>query len=316
MVKLLKKYSKLLPFLGLFLFLLLLFQIDLNQLIFLTKHIKLTYLLFAFLLLIPFYIIKVLRWHFIMLKQGINLSFLKLLQIYGIGIFLALITPGRIGELFKISYFTKEGISAGKSLVNVIIDRFADIVFLFFFGCFSMLMFLNLFAKTLTLISIIILSIIIVIFIILKTNLHQKIFHVILQKLIPSEQKNAWQINFQTFKKDLIMIIKEHSLSIMAITIISWLLYYEIFYLLGQSLGLNQVPFWFMAITLTISSFVTLIPISISGIGTRDGVFIILLSFYSISLEKAMALSLFVLLIFFVLAIWGLICWFLNPLKS
>ena len=179
-----------------------------------------------------------------------------------------------------------------------------------------MLLFTNFFYNALLTILILFIIASFIIYFLYKTKYYKKIFIWVFDKFFNEKNKKIWHINYRDFINDMKIFKFKEYFYICSITIISWVLYYYIFFILGKAIGIDYIPFWFMSITLTISSFLTLIPISISGIGARDGIFILLLSFYNIPIEKSIILSMLVLLIFVIIALWGLICWFKNPIKA
>jgi uncharacterized protein (TIRG00374 family) len=79
-----------------------------------------------------------------------------------------------------------------------------------------------------------------------------------------------------------------------AISVVAHLLGVFIFYLLAESLGINLSIFtigWIRSIVIVIS----MMPISVSGLGFREGALLLLLEPFGIAAEKALALSFLVL---------------------
>ena len=60
------------------------------------------------------------------IKYSLKDSFLM----YCSGLYLGVVTPGRMGEIAKALYLKKDGYSMGKSLVGAVLDRLADFIFL------------------------------------------------------------------------------------------------------------------------------------------------------------------------------------------
>ena len=80
------------------------------------------------------------------------------------------------------------------------------------------------------------------------------------------------------------------------LSLVVWMLKLSVLFLLSRSLK-TDIPFWFVMSIGSVAVIVSLLPISISGLGTRDAVFIFFLSLHNISAESAVALS-FLFLIF------------------
>lgn len=307
----LKKYSFIF---GLILFLIILSKVDLEEVFQNIKNINSFYLILALLMTFPTIFNKALCWNYIKKQQGIKYSLKNSFLMYCSGIYVGLITPGRIGEVAKALYLKKDGYSMGKSLVSAILDRLTDFVFLLIFLLFGSLFFLTIFQKQ---ILILILGIIISIFlfvIFLKIGLIKFVLKKLFYILIPQKHQMSWKTNFQDFVDGLKIYKFKNYLIIFLITAFSWIFYYLQMYLLAKGVGLS-VPFLYLAIAVTVAGFITLIPISISGIGTRDAALIILFSPFLIAKEQIIAYS--ALILFMVLwgALIGLICWLIKPIR-
>lgn len=101
-------------------------------------------------------------------------------------------------------------------------------------------------------------------------------------------------INFisSKFKKaEKITQLKEVTLSgTMAVSVLIQLLNIFAHYLFATALGIN-IGFADLALLYSVSAVIISIPISINGIGVREGVFIFAFSFWNISAENALAFS-------------------------
>ena len=122
-----KKYLFLI---GIIIFAIIISRLDFHKLILILNNINYQYLFLAFILLLPILMIKSYRWNYLMKKQNINYSFKKSFLMYGIGMYIGIITPGRLGELSKIAFLKNDHHSLGKSSVSVILDRLTDLLFL------------------------------------------------------------------------------------------------------------------------------------------------------------------------------------------
>jgi len=258
--------------------------------------------------------IKSVRWNYLKRIQNINYSIKDSFIMYCTGILLGIITPGRLGELAKIFYIKKDGYSYGKSALSIIFDRIFDIVFLVIFSVLGMLFFINFFEKGIILVVISIPLILIILYFIIQNNLIKNAFSKIFRFLIPIKYQKSWQINAQDFINDWKKFKKQNYISIITITSLAWLIYYCQMFILSKSLNIN-IPFFYLAVSVTIAGIVSMIPISYSGIGTRD---LILISFFSvvfISQEMAVAFSSLILLTHLIMVIVGFFCWLKKPIS-
>ena len=92
------------------------------------------------------------------------------------------------------------------------------------------------------------------------------------------------------------------------LTVLAWSVCFIQYYFLALALGLN-LNYFSIFFVVPILFLVSLIPISISGIGTRDAAAILVLSSFGISPELAIAFSLGILIENYILAVFGFVIW-------
>jgi uncharacterized protein (TIRG00374 family) len=99
------------------------------------------------------------------------------------------------------------------------------------------------------------------------------------------------------------------------IGIISWIPPFIYGYLLALSLGIN-IGLFFFILVIPVLSLLDLLPISISGIGTRDVALIFLFGLNGISAEQAVAFSLLYLFMsYWLIALIGAAVYYIYPIK-
>ncbi|MFH1388214.1 MAG: lysylphosphatidylglycerol synthase transmembrane domain-containing protein [Patescibacteria group bacterium] len=306
-----KKYSFIV---GVILFILILNKLGYKELINVFNKINFYYFAFAVLLLLPLLFIKAYRWNYIKKTQGIIFSIKDSFLINNISLAIGFITPGRLGELTKIFYLKNKDNTIGKSLVSVVLDRLADLFFLLFLSLISLIFFFSYFKKTILLLTIIIFFLILLSIFAIKSNIIQIIFKKILNLVIPARYKKSWSLNYHDFLKNIKTYTLNNYLLILFFTTLSWFIYYIQSFLLLKSIGINSIPFLYLVISVTIAGFITLLPISISGLGTREATLIFFFSFYQIPSEKTIGFSLLILSMLLIAALIGLICWLIKPI--
>ena len=314
MKKFIKFFKKYLFLLGLALFILILSKSNLGEIFQNIKRINATYLTLAILMIFPSLFGKAICWNYLKKQQGIKYSLKNSFLMYCSGVYIGIITPGRLGEITKALYLKKDGYSMGKSLVSTILDRLSDFAFLLIFLFFGSLFFLTVFKKQIIIFVFGIIIAVILFVIFLKIGLVKWLLNKAFKIFIPLKYQKSWKINFQDFINDLKIYKLKHYIVIFSITIFSWVFYYLQMYILAKGVGLN-VPFLYLAIAVTVVGFITLIPISISGIGTRDIALIVLLSPFSVATEQAIAYSALILLMVVWGTLIGLICWLIKPIR-
>ena len=307
--------SMILKFAGIILFIVILSKIDLKSFFGLLMDINLYYFIAAALLLLPMIVIKAYRWNYLKKIQNINYKLSDSILMYGSGLYIGLLTPGRIGDFIKVLYLKNDGNSVGKSFVSVFIDRIADLLFLIIFGYIGMFFFIHLFRKQVYILSFIfIIFLLIIIFAVTNKKTAKGILRNMFRFFIPEKYKEKIKVNFNDFYNDLKLLDKNKLYVVSLLTLSVWLIYFTQTFLLAMALHIN-ISFVYLSICAAIAGLITLIPVSISGIGTRDITLIVLFSFLGISRESAVAVSMLILSMSVVMAIIGLACWLKKPVR-
>ena len=307
----LKKYIFLL---GIIIFLIIISRTNLTELWLNVKKIKLSFLVIALLLDFPMITVKAWCWNYIKKQQGINYSLKNSTLMYFAGLYAGSFTPAKLGEIIKAFYLKKDGFSLGKSIVGIILDRFSDFIFLIVIVVISSLFFINILSKQIIISIFLAFLSMVILFIFIKLGLLKIFFKKAFSFFVPQKKQESWNINFQDFTNDLKNYNTKNYIVIIFITAFSWIFYYLQMYLLSLSAGI-KLPFLYLAMTVTITGFIGLIPISISGIGTRDAALILLLSPFMIPTEKIIVFSFIILLAYLFTTLLGLICWLIKPVK-
>ncbi|OGY48522.1 MAG: hypothetical protein A3B89_00365 [Candidatus Buchananbacteria bacterium RIFCSPHIGHO2_02_FULL_40_13] len=302
-------------FIGLLIFLYIIFyKIDFFKIKTIILGANFIFILTAIILTFIMLLIQVWRWNYLKKIQNIHYSFKDSFLIYGAGIYFGTITPGKLGDLIKILYLKSGGHSTGKSSVSVIADRLADLIFLLAIGYLSMLFFAKFFMAEIIIITIIILLIIIT-GLLLKNELFKKSINKVFLWFIPTKYKTSLTLNFQDLIADFKIYRFKNYLILFTLTALAWFFYYLQMLFLAKSLDLGDITFTYLAMSVTIAAIVTLIPISIYGLGTRDAALLFLFSLININSEKTITFSLLILFMSLLYGLIGFICWLKKPLK-
>jgi len=126
------------------------------------------------------------------------------------------------------------------------------------------------------------------------------------KKLIPKKIKERIKKGFHSFYED--MPKKRYFILFFLLNLINWIISYTVVFFIGLSLGIDISFFYFLAI-LPIGTFVSLIPITINGLGTREAMLITLFSLFNINATKVFSMS--ILSLFFAGVIPAIIAIFL-----
>jgi len=306
-----KKYSFLI---GPLIFIYILYKIDLSRLVKILSSVKITFILLAITILPLFFLVITLKWKKIINSCNINFSFKNALFSFFKGITLGIITPSRLGELYRFKYLQRiSRCSFGISLATVVIDRLIDLVALIMLGLLSVSVLVHIYAVKISImmIALFFCFFIVCLIILTKKRYMKKILRPFFRMFVPEYYKKRVALHFNEFYKGLKSIgISTYTICIFY-TLMVWTLNILLAYLLSESLMLG-IPFWFMALVVPLAGIVNLIPISVLGIGTSQAAFIFILSLIGIFPESAVALSILVIALRLVSAVPGAVIYALE----
>ncbi|MFH1625450.1 MAG: lysylphosphatidylglycerol synthase transmembrane domain-containing protein [Pseudomonadota bacterium] len=307
-------------FLRIFGFLLLvfiLFKIDFYTFSRIFSRMGLGYYVLALVLLIPVILGKAWRWQILMRFQGIVYGLKECFAAYAAGIYWGLITPGKMGDLVRVFYLKDAGHSMGKASFSVLVDRLYDLLALFLFGLISMLIFVD-YLKSYPILpislSFSVALIIIGFFYFLKGRGMKDMVANRFFKLVPSTYKNPVESNIKDFFEDVHTLNLSKISLLAAITLIKWVVIFVLHYLLALSLKID-LSFSYISACVSLSALISLIPISIAGIGTRDGALVVLFPYLGSTKEAAIAFSLLILSTSVISGLLGFVFWTKRPLR-
>ena len=289
--------------------------LNLKQLKDIIINLKLAPLILAILLNVPHIFIKSYRWNFLLRLQNIHYRFTKSFFIYMSGLFFSFITPGRLGEFIKVLYLKfDKGINLSLGLTSVLLDRLFDLVLLIFLA-FLGIWYLGI-LEIFFIQGFLSLSVIIVLFIILfDRESIEKTIRLLYNFSFVEKYKNHINEGFNDFYDAFYSLINLKLFYALVLTCLSYFVLVLQAYLLTIAIQ-EQISFMNVCFFMAISSLITFIPISISGLGTRDAILIYLFSIINIPKENAVVFSLLIFITFYVNGgLLGAICFNINPIK-
>lgn len=302
---------------GLIIFvLIIIFKIDFGKFYQLVSNLNPLHLILASsIMLVPTFI-KVIRWRYILKKLGINRCLKEISKIYYISLMISHITPAYLGEIpSKIVLLKGDDHQVSSSFTSIIIDRLNDLIILLVIAIGGIFLFLPLLKIKNLIVAISVLLILILILFGIKIELLKKILKKIFFLTVPKK----WQSQSKKHLKNILSGFKKMTAKDIAVTfgltILTYSLIWLFLYVLAQILGINQVPPLFLLLIYTITRFVIMIPVTISGFGTREITMLALFSSFSVQNELVIIYS---LLMFFLFAIptflIGSYFWLTEPL--
>jgi uncharacterized protein (TIRG00374 family) len=315
-----KSSIKLLSLVGIALFLIILSRINLNALIEIIAHTDVLFLILAFLVNCIAILLKSLKWKIIVNSVKPDFSLRESVVAFFVGFSFSTITPAKLGDFIKVLYITDENCSLGKSLSTIVIDRLIDIILLFsiaFVGIYGFSVFYHIEILSIGTIILIIAGIVAGLYIVLNRPLLSALLKPFFNIFVPKHLKSKVALYYDDFFTGLFTFYYDRArfFSSIGIGIISWIPTFIYGYLLALSIGIDAGIFFFVLV-IPIISLLDLLPISISGIGTRDMALIFLFGLKSISAEQAVAFSLLYLFMsYWLIALIGVSVYFRYPIE-
>ncbi|MFH1257089.1 MAG: lysylphosphatidylglycerol synthase transmembrane domain-containing protein [Candidatus Diapherotrites archaeon] len=287
--------SKLLPLIGLALFALILLNIGV-ELVF-NALLKADPLLLGLAILVTFFSIflKAFKWQMIAKAAEFRISSGKAFRYWLVGFFYSAVTPGRIGDFVRAFLARNEAGSLAKSFFSVLADRLIDVAILLLLSIASAALIAQLFGVqviSIAALAAFALALILAFYFFKKEERAKKILKPFFSILVPQKFRGLLRDAFsETYKELAIAKKRKPLLAVASLTgLISMIVSFLAFYLIALSLGISIDPLFFF-LCMPLVMIVDLLPVSFSGIGTRDLLLIYLFSLQAISANQAVAFS-------------------------
>jgi len=295
--------------LGLFVFLVL--RSDPAAIAGVLKRSRLLPLFAAGLMIFPMIAFKTARWRDLQRAVRIEgISFGDSYRAYMEGLFAGLVTPGRVGEFVRVRSLTRRGAPLGSAMATVLWDRIFDVLGLLFLGSVALIplagSFRGLYVGSLVALGGGLLVAGVVLF--GPTGGWQDLLSRpgaggadsvgrLRRKL--GEAVGALLLASRSFRGGLLARVG-------LLTLAGWGVYYLQAWLLASTIRL-ELPFVSLVVAVTAAAVATFLPISISGIGTRDVALVIIFQRMGKTREEALAYSALVLAMLILNALIGLV---------
>ena len=287
------KVGKFLPFLGVFLFIYIIYDIGIEKIAHSFSLIPIYYFLIAAIFFIPRVVLLAYKWHYICKKQKMDYNLLYLIKLVFISIYYSSITPGGFGWYIRIFYLRKKAkVSIEKCITNSLIDSATGFIPGFFLGMLGVYflfaldpVYKGIFSLLLALL--IFHSLALIIFI--KKSGGGRIANLFVRPFIPRKYRQKFDKSLDSFYED-IPRIKDLFIPIMLEVIMFIFLGLQV-YIIALAFSID-IPFHIFFLIHTISVIAAgLIPISIGGLGVREGTFVVLMAPFGVETYIAFVIS-------------------------
>jgi uncharacterized protein (TIRG00374 family) len=310
---------KLFSIIGILLFIFILTRIDLSSLVKIFLGINLFFLFCALVVNGIAIVIKSFKWKLIVSTLNKEISLSLSIRAFLVGFSFSVLTPAKLGDFVRAFYIRDEQCNLGRALSSVVTDRLIDIVTLFTFAFVGILSFSFVFHREILSVSLLVILAVAIasaVYIVTRKDLLTWLLRPFFNIFIPHHHKKTISEYYHDFFSGLTVFFQNKKIFFLVIIIgfLSWLPPIVYAWLLALSLGISAEPAFFVLV-IPIISLLDLLPISISGIGTRDAALIFLFGLKDIPPESAVAFSLLYLFMsYWLIALVGALFWIQNPI--
>lgn len=312
------KFYQYIRYLGPLCLVIILTKIDLRLLLDNLSDINLSLYFFVLFLNVPQFFIKSFRWNQLLKQQKVIYSALGSFNIYISSIFIGFITPGRLGEFIKAVYLKSDySISLSKGMSSVLIDRLFDLYLLLILALIGIWKFdiLGKLSNTsIFLLTIFILSPLLI----FNKQLMRNVFGLLYKSVIKkkTQLRDKIEEKFEDFYNGINQLINLKLMFSVFLTCLSYSVFFVQCYLIAIAMGIS-INLITITLFMSIANLISFIPISISGLGTRDAILIYLFSLIGLNPDLAVSYSFLVFIAFFVCGgLMGAVAWWRNPINA
>ncbi len=288
-----KKIWKFVPIIGLILFVYIIITIGIEKIANTFVLIPLYIYIIAALPVILRVLIYGYKWQYISRKQKIDIHFLFYLKITLVCMFYSLITPGGLGWHIRIFYLQKKAkISIEKCITNSLLDSVTGALVGLSFAFIGSIVLFEYIPGILPLFGILLVINILGFVFFIKKNRGSKFFNILIKPIIPKKYRERFNKSIDAFYED---IPRTRDLIVpLLIEVFIWIIIATEVYIIGLSFSIDlfvSYPVFILVHTISIVA-IGLLPISIGGLGIREGIFVYLLLAFGVEKEVAFVISL------------------------
>jgi len=287
LTKFLKRFM---PLIGIIILIYLIINIGTDEIVSTFLKISPVYILLAAVLTIPRILIRNTAWQRILKTQKINVGYFKSLKIFLIGYFYGTVTPGYLGQLMRVPYLKEEtNQPVGKLFVNSVVETIVHTLSLYLMLIIGTFLVIEYIPEAFPIACVFLLVTILIYIFFIKKQRGEKLFHFLIRLFIPKKLKPLFLKFVDTFYNDFPDV---KSLIVpFLLGIPTWIIIYSQIYIIGLSLDI-EVPYFVFLMLYPVANIIAFIPITSGGLGTREATLIFLFSFFGVSPEKALVISL------------------------
>ena len=263
----------------------------------------------------PVVMAKAWRWQSLLRMQGIRLGFGTAYHAYFASLYLGNVTPGRAGDFIKVFYLTQEcKVSLGKGFSSVLIDRFFDLFVLLLLGLVGVL----LYHTSDQMVTLVMVSFVVLMAgsgVLLSRRLSQPLFRLLFERSFFKRFHGKAAQQMEDFYEG-VQALKKPALAVpFLLSVLSYVFFFALCYFLALAMSI-PISLPYLVLAITIVNVISIVPVSVMGVGTRDWCLIQLFAIKGISAAVALTYSMLLLIVLGLIASGlGAWSWFHHPLS-
>ncbi|WP_161953991.1 lysylphosphatidylglycerol synthase transmembrane domain-containing protein [Candidatus Methylomirabilis limnetica] len=284
---------------GILLFIWIVFQINWITVWKLLKEIRPVYVVGYFVVFFIAVLLKVVRLRWFLYRLGYRVAFRDVYQSVIEPAFYGMVTPARIGEFSKVMYLTRFGLSARLAWGVVLMERLVDFSVLLMASVAGVFYFMIFGVETRGLTLVVFLALVVVLYVCLiniggLSRLGSRVMGLFPWKHPAYNDLSSLGEGLARLGRLAASLFFPFSLAILILSFVQ-------LWFLGLALEVS-VSGLYLGLAYASSSLVSLLPLSVGGLGTREAVYIGLLHRQGVSSDMAITISLLDGLVFSMMA--------------
>ncbi|NHI90141.1 MAG: UPF0104 family protein [Candidatus Thorarchaeota archaeon] len=297
-------------FIGIVIFICILTGIDLRRMMTTVFSIPPFYALLLVLSVLPIMLLRGARWKVVAEGLDLNLDTKEATEALCLAQLANLVIPGSFGDLIRIPYMKTRGNPADRTIISILLDAIIGSVFPFTLGVLALAVILEI---TLTVEALLICGLWVAggyaFYRIIKATLWSRFMQARLKRLMEEGIRGR---SFFTLSSMMRSIGGKRIALSLFLALLWFIVYVTQAYVLAQILGV-EVHWVYLAFTMGVTMILIAIPVTIQGLGLREGALLFMLTRIAIDPVLVVSFSLTLMVFNMTPAIAGLILWFRNP---
>ncbi len=286
-----KIVNLLFPAIGFIIFIYIIFDIGIEKIAYTFISIPIFYYLIALIIFIPRLYLTSYKWLIISKKQKFNFDLFFLAKIFLKTMFFGSVTPGAIGLHLRIYYLKKRSKeSIEKCLTNSLIETGISLIGSLFLALIGSIILFKYFPEFILIISLFFIFYVIVFVVLIWKKGGSKIFNFLVRYFIPNRYRSTAFKSIDSLYKD-IPKIRDLAYPFLIELLVRVIAASQV-YIIALAFSIDIPYIYFILMSLISVALSHVLPISIGGLGIREGIFIYLLSKFGVNSEIAFVISL------------------------